>query len=139
MPWIKILHIATLLCWCGTLLYLPALLLASAKPRVGSSFHAPAPVILRFLFTHIATPFALVAIMSGTLLFIVGQLTGGWLVLKLAAVTGMVFCHVLCGGLIVRLEQARLRGMIPASVLVAAVAASLMLAVLILVLSKPFG
>lgn len=139
MPWIKILHIATLLCWCGTLLYLPALLLASAKPRVGSSFHAPAPVILRFLFTHIATPFALVAIMSGTLLFIVGQLTGGWLVLKLAAVTGMVFCHVLCGGLIVRLEQARLRGMFPVSVLVAAVAASLMLVVLILVLSKPFG
>ncbi|EWG98594.1 CopD family protein [Halomonas sp. BC04] len=139
MPWIKILHIATLLCWCGTLLYLPALLLASAKPRVGSSFHASAPVILRFLFTHIATPFALVAIMSGTLLFIVGQLTGGWLVLKLAAVAGMVSCHVLCGGLIVRLEQARLRGMIPASVLVAAVAASLMLAVLTLVLSKPFG
>ncbi len=139
MPWIKILHIATLLCWCGTLLYLPALLLASTKPRVGSSFHAPAPVILRFLFTHIATPFALVAIMSGTLLFIVGQLTGGWLVLKLAAVTGMVFCHVLCGGLIVRLEQARLRGMFPVSVLVAAVAASLMLVVLILVLSKPFG
>lgn len=139
MPWIKILHIASLLCWCGALLYLPALLLGSAMPRGVSSFRAPAPVILRFLFTHVATPFALVAIMSGTLLFIVGQLTGGWLVLKLAAVTGMVFCHVLCGGLIVRLEQARLRGMIPASALVAAVAASLMLAVLILVLSKPFG
>ena len=138
MPWIKILHIATLLCWCGALLYLPALLFASARPRVASSFHAPAPVILRFLFTHIATPFALLAIMSGTLLFIVGQLTGGWLVLKLTAVTGMVLCHVLCGGLIVRLEQARLRGMIPASALVAAMAASLMLAVLVLVLSKPF-
>lgn len=139
MPWIKILHIASLLCWCGALLYLPALLLGSAMPRGVSSFRVPAPVILRILFTHVATPFALVAIMSGTLLFIVGQLTGGWLVLKLAAVTGMVFCHVLCGGLIVRLEQARLRGMIPASALVAAVAASLMLAVLILVLSKPFG
>lgn len=138
MPWIKILHIATLLCWCGALLYLPALLFASARPGGASSFHAPAPVILRFLFTHIATPFALLAIMSGTLLFIVGQLTGGWLVLKLGAVTGMVFCHVLCGGLIVRLEQARLRGMIPVSALVAAVAATLMLAVLVLVLSKPF-
>ncbi|AMD02319.1 MULTISPECIES: CopD family protein [Halomonas] len=138
MPWIKILHIATLLCWCGTLLYLPALLMASAKPRVGSSFHAPAPVILRFLFTHVATPFALLAIMSGTLLFIVGQLTGGWLVLKLAAVTGMVFCHVLCGWLIVRLEQEHLRGLMPASALVAIMAATLMLAVLVLVLGKPF-
>ncbi|RDB43499.1 hypothetical protein DU490_07140 [Halomonas sp. DQ26W] len=138
MPWIKILHIATLLCWCGALLYLPALLLGSVKPRGASSFHVSAPVILRFLFTHVATPFALLAIMSGTLLFIVGQLTGGWLVLKLAAVTGMVFCHVLCGGLIVRLEQERLRGLVPASALVAVVAASLMLAVLVLVLGKPF-
>ncbi|KAA0011750.1 hypothetical protein F0A17_10500 [Billgrantia pellis] len=138
MTWIKFLHIATLVCWCGALLYLPALLLANARSRSASSFEVPATVILRFLFTHIATPFALLAIISGTLLFIVGQIAGGWLVLKLAAVSGMVLCHVLCGALIVRLEQKRLRGLAPASALIAIVSAALMLAVLVLVLSTPF-
>ncbi|MCC5883754.1 MAG: CopD family protein [Halomonas sp.] len=138
MPWIKILHIATLLCWCATLLYLPAMLLASARTRADSSFEYSAPSLLRFVFTHIATPFALLAIMSGTLLFIVAQLIGGWLVLKLAAVSGMVLCHVLCGALIARLEQDKRQFLVPASGLIAALAASLMLAVLVLVLSKPF-
>ncbi|MCE8033462.1 hypothetical protein EKK97_05445 [Billgrantia tianxiuensis] len=138
MPWIKILHIATLLCWCAALLYLPALLLASARTREGTDFEVPAPTLLRFFFTHVATPFALLAIMSGTLLFIVGQLTGGWLVLKLAAVSGMVLCHVLCGALIVRLERGRRRFLTPASGVIVVLAASLMLAVLVLVLSKPF-
>ncbi|MGR2739820.1 CopD family protein [Billgrantia sp. Q4P2] len=139
MPWIKILHIAMLLCWCAALLYLPALLLASARTRGEANFEVPAPALLRFLFTHVATPFALLAIMSGTALFLVGQLIGGWLVVKLAAVSGMVLCHVLCGALIVRLERNRRRFLLPASGLIAALAASLMLAVLVLVLSKPFA
>ncbi|MGR4069430.1 CopD family protein [Billgrantia sp. C5P2] len=138
MPWIKILHIATLLCWCASLLYLPAMLLAGARSRGGSSFDLPVPIILRFVFTHIATPFALLAIMSGTLLFIVGQIAMGWLVLKLAAVSGMVLCHVLCGGLIVRLERDRHRFLLPASGLIAVTSAVLMLTVLVLVLSKPY-
>lgn len=138
MPWIKVLHIATLLCWCAALLYLPAMLLAYARTRGETSFEVPAPILLRFVFTHIATPFALLAIMSGTLLFIVAQLIGGWLVLKLAAVSGMVLCHVLCGALIVRLERDRRRFLVPASGLIVFTAALLMLAVLVLVLSKPF-
>ncbi len=138
MPWIKVLHIATLLCWCASLLYLPAMLLAGARAREATPFDAPVPVLLRLLFTHVATPFALLAIMSGTLLFIVGQVTGGWLVLKLAAVSGMVICHVLCGALIVRLEQEQRRFLVPASGLIAVMSAALMLTVLVLVLSKPF-
>ena len=138
MPWIKVLHIATLLCWCAALLYLPAMLLAGARMRKEMPFEVPVRELLRFLFTHIATPFALLAIISGTLLFIVGQLTGGWLVLKLAAVSGMVMCHVLCGALIVRLERGQRRFVVPISALTVAVTASLMLTVLVLVLSKPF-
>ncbi len=138
MPWIKVLHIATLLCWCGVLLYLPALLITSARPQVASSLDVPAPVVLRYLFTRVATPFALLAIASGTLLFIVGQLIGGWLALKLGAVTGMVLCHVLCGALIVRLEQGKRWGLVPISAAIATLSAMLMLAVLVLVLSKPF-
>lgn len=138
MPWIKVLHIATLLCWCASLLYLPAMLLAGARSRDASPFDVSVPILLRFVFTHVATPFALLAIMSGTLLFIVGQLTGGWLVLKLAAVSGMVICHVLCGALIVRLEQEHRRFLVPASGLIAVMSAALMLTVLVLVLSKPF-
>ncbi|MDX5375953.1 MAG: CopD family protein [Halomonas sp.] len=139
MPWIKVLHIATLLCWCASLLYLPAMLLAGAKGREAATFDTPVPVLLRFLFTYVATPFALLAIMSGTALFLVGQITGGWLVLKLMAVSGMVLCHVLCGALIVRLEREQFRFLVSASGLLAATSAALMLTVLVLVLSKPFA
>ncbi|QJQ94746.1 MULTISPECIES: CopD family protein [Halomonadaceae] len=138
MPWIKILHIATLLFWCGALLYLPALLLSSARSYEPSSFNAEAPPIPRFLFTNIATPAALLAIFSGTLLFLVYRITGGWLVVKLGAVMGMVMCHALCGFLLVRLEQGKPRGVRMASWLVASFSSLMMLAVLVLVLSEPF-
>lgn len=138
MPWIKVLHIAALLCWCAALLYLPAMLLAGARAHKEMPFEVPVPDLLRFLFTHVATPLALLAIISGTLLFIVGQLTGGWLVLKLAAVSGMVICHVLCGALIVRLGRGERRFVASLSALSAVVTVLLMLAVLVLVLSKPF-
>lgn len=139
MPWIKVLHIAALLFWCASLLYLPAMLLAGARVRNEAPFEVPVPQLLHFIFTHVATPFALLAIVSGTLLFIIEQRIGSWLVLKLAAVSGMVLCHVLCGFLIDRLQRGQRRFVVPLGALSFVVAAALMLAVLVLVLSKPFG
>ncbi len=139
MPSIKVLHIVALLFWCASLLYLPAMLLAGARVRKETPFEVPVPQLLHFLFTHVATPFALLAIASGTLLFIIEQLIGSWLILKLAAVSGMVMCHVMCGFLVERLQRGQRRFVAPISALIIGVAAVLMIAVLILVLSKPFA
>ncbi|MBD3894801.1 CopD family protein [Halomonas sp. ML-15] len=139
MPWIKFVHIAALVCWCGALLYLPALLMASVRQRADGGFDHDAPPIPRFLFNSAATPAALLAIASGTLLFLIYGLAGGWLVLKLAAVMGMVLCHALCGWLILRVEQNHWRGVWTLSALTAALASLLMLTVIALVLAKPFA
>lgn len=139
MPWIKFVHIAALVCWCGALLYLPALLMAILRERRATAFADDAPPIPRYLFNSAATPAALLAIASGTLLFLVEGLAGGWLVLKLVAVTGMVLCHALCGWLILRVEQERTKGVHWLGALTACVASLLMIAVVTLVLAKPFA
>lgn len=139
MPWIKFVHIVALVCWCGALLYLPALLMGSTRQYADSGFADDAPPVSRYLFNSAATPAALLAIASGTLLFLVHGLVGGWLVLKLVAVVGMVLSHALCGWLILRVEQRRFGGVWVLSVMSATVAAVLMVAVVMLVLAKPFA
>ena len=38
MPWLKLLHIAALVIWCGSLLYLPALLSHALQLRKDAGF-----------------------------------------------------------------------------------------------------
>jgi len=138
MPWIKFLHIAALVSWCGVLLYLPALLFQLARPeRVAQGVSPGAPPLPRLLYNGLASPVALLAIASGTLLFLLHGLTGPWLVLKLLAVCVMVLAHGLCGWLLLRLEQERPRGVVAGSLLAGSVAGLAMLAVVGLVLAKP--
>lgn len=105
MPWLKLLHIVAIASWCGLLLYLPALVVTNSHLR---NWHGPeldGHVFARYLFTHGATPAALVAIFTGTLLFVKDVTTDGWMVLKLFSVAGLVLCHVACGFLVLRAEE----------------------------------
>lgn len=131
MPWLKLLHITAVILWCGALLYLPALIAAVA--------HAPAQRPLpRALFTSLATPAALVAIASGTAIFVfLGPLTL-WLMAKLAAVGLLVLAHGSCGMLILRLERGQPDGLQAACWAVGLVASVALLAVAWLALGKPF-
>ncbi|WP_043528048.1 CopD family protein [Litchfieldella xinjiangensis] len=139
MPWLKLLHIVALLFWCATLVYMPALLLQECgRQRNAPSLQERAPPAPRMLFTYLATPSALLAIVSGTLLFLVYALFGGWLVVKLMAVMGMVFAHLACGWLILRLEQGYMAWMNTVAAGLAVFAPLCMLTVLTMVLAKPF-
>src|SRR5690606_40905463 len=69
MPLLNLLHFAALLCWCGALLYLPALIAAGTR-RGDSLFYRDHAHLTRMAFTLIATPAALLAIGSGTALFL---------------------------------------------------------------------
>ena len=68
MPLLKLLHFAALLCWCGSLLYLPAMI--AAGKRSEQLFYRDHAHLTRMVFTLISTPAALLAIGSGTALFL---------------------------------------------------------------------
>lgn len=139
MPWLKLLHIAALVTWCGALLYLPALLLHALQLRKDAGFAQGTPPIPRFFYNSIATPAALVAIASGTLLFLLYGLLGGWLILKLGAVVLMVAAHGCFGWLILRLEMGIFKGVKVASLCALILALTGILGVLGFVLSKPLA
>ncbi len=68
MPWLLLLHISTMLCWCGSLLYLPALIANIAMQT--NQIEESTREIPRMVFTQIITPVALLAIVSGTFVFL---------------------------------------------------------------------
>ncbi|PRY61632.1 putative membrane protein [Vreelandella songnenensis] len=137
MPWLKLLHIAALVIWCGSLLYLPALLSYTLQLRKDAGFAQGSPPMPRFFYNSVATPAALAAIFSGTLLFLFHGLMGGWLIFKLGAVVLMVVAHGCCGWLILRLEMGIYRGVKTASILALLLALAGILGVLGFVLAKP--
>lgn len=100
MPWLKLLHISAVVLWCAALLYLPlAVATAGADERLAQRR------VLRLLFTSVATPAALVAIASGTLIFLWHGPLAPWLVAKLAVVALVVLMHAGLGLLVLRNER----------------------------------
>lgn len=136
MPWLKLLHFAALLCWCGSLLYLPALIASNAQGN-HSRLHPETDYPVRLVFTLFATPAALLAIASGTLIFLFEGQWAGWLVLKLVAVAGMAICHALCGVLVLRLERRPDQALVLECTGLGSLAALLVALTLWLVLAKP--
>jgi len=139
MPVLKLFHFAALICWCGALLYLPALIAAAGN--VSSQYRVDRAWMARQLFIAFATPAALIAIVTGTALFLRDGIVAPWLVLKLAMVAGMSVCHVACGALILRIERHLELDDPPAgvwrSVVTGIVSAAFIGATLWLVLAKP--
>ncbi|MGK2951854.1 MAG: CopD family protein, partial [Thiobacillus sp.] len=132
------LHITGLLVWCGALLYLPALIAAGPSRMQGTGSRRGAASLNRMAFTAIATPAAMFAIVTGSLLFLLDRTLGVWLILKLTAVTGMVICHVLYGVLILRQERNPHAPVAMLCMLLGALSTALIGTVLWLVLAKPF-
>lgn len=134
MPWLKLLHISAVIVWCGTILYLPTLLRHSVPsvPAGGLSLRQWP----RNVFIGVATPAALVAIASGTLIFVTDAVVTSWLVYKLAGVGLLVLGHGVCGMLVLRAEAGRLGACRFCHVLTAVMLIAL-LAIAWLVLRKP--
>lgn len=104
MPWLKLLHVCAVIAWIGALLYLPTVIAATAH-RSAPDADALPPRLLRGLFVNVATPAALVAIASGTAIFMWSGLLAHWLMLKLALVSLLVLGHASCGMLLLRVER----------------------------------
>ncbi|WP_225783956.1 CopD family protein [Xenophilus sp. Marseille-Q4582] len=136
MPWLKLLHISAVVVWCGALLYLPlAVAAAGGRARRPVALGAPDDEILRALFIWLATPAALLAIGSGTWIFVWQGTLGAWLLAKLALVALLVLGHASFGLFILRLE--RREGARRAALAVGALLLPLLLGIAWLVLAKP--
>ncbi|MFO7579600.1 MAG: CopD family protein [Nitrosomonas halophila] len=136
MPWLLLLHISAVICWCGSLLYLPALIAstASQKTAIEQQSHLAATLAIFRLFV---TPVALITITSGTAIFFTADITELWLVLKLTLVATLVLCHGLVGWLILRIQKIPYKDVTLQCRLLASGAVLLILAIIWVVLSKP--
>lgn len=148
MLWFLVLHIAALLFWGACLLYLPALIAgaerdeshsdgADSESTAISEPHNPFDSIARFVFTRIATPAALLAILAGSLVFLVDHTVTVWLIAKLTLVTGLVFVHTLLGMLVLRLEARNGKPLRIWCLVLGLTACALMAAIIWIVLAKP--
>jgi protoporphyrinogen IX oxidase len=138
LPWLKLLHITAVIVWCGALLYMPSAIAAAAS-RVPAAAVAPGERrLLRKLFTLVATPAALLAIASGTLIFLLMGPSAPWLIVKLSFVGLLVLGHAACGMLILRAERGHGRWIPVWATVVTAASALWLLAIAWLVLQKPF-
>lgn len=138
MLWFLVLHIASLLFWGACLLYLPALIAGAARSSSAIE-EPPAPFdsISRFVFTRVATPAALVAIIAGSLVFVIDHTVTVWLIAKLTLVVGLVFVHTLMGMLVLRMESRNGKPLRIWCLLLGLAACALMVAIIWLVLAKP--
>lgn len=134
--WLKAVHIAALLFWCAGLVLLPALLAAHAQPMPRDAFHRLRARI-RLTYLGIATPAAIVAIVSGSILIPVAGAHGGWLAVKLTVVALMVAFHVVCGALLRSLRRQGRAGSPTPYLSMIAIPVLLIALVLWLVLGKP--
>lgn len=137
MLWFLTLHIIALVFWAAALLYMPALIAARGAHHLPVEEPVnPFDSIERFVFTRIATPAALAAIMAGTLVFVIDRTVDPWLIIKLSLVVGLVLCHVAAGLLVMRVEGGGSL-LIPGCIALALVSALLFGLILWLVLAKP--
>jgi len=138
VDWFLILHIAALLFWLGFLLYLPTVISPSTIPaRAGPGATPDQAETARYLFISAATPSALVAIIAGTLVFLIGNITAAWLIVKLTLVVALVVNHIVLAMLIVRARAGRLQWLRQGCWLSQGVTMVIGLTILWMVLRKP--
>jgi len=138
VPWLKLLHISAVVVWCGALLYLPALIAAATTaPSAARDVQPRWSSLPRRVFIGLATPAALLAIVSGTLIFVSQGLLAPWLMFKLGGVGLLVLGHGACGLLVLRTEQGQRGGVRVACHMVMVLMVLCLLGIAWLVLRKP--
>ena len=140
-PWLKALHIVSVVAWMAGLLYLPRLFVYHAEARPGSSASETFKVMERRLLRGIMTPAMTATFLFGILLALtpgVVDWRAGWIWLKLACVAGLAILHILLARW--RRDFAGDANSRPARFyrIVNEIPTVLLLAIVILVVVKPF-
>ncbi|MBM3547881.1 MAG: protoporphyrinogen oxidase HemJ [Alphaproteobacteria bacterium] len=95
-PWIKALHIISVMAWMAGMLYLPRLFVYHADAQPGSAQSETFKVMERRLLRAIINPAMIASIVFGVMLACTPGLvswSSGWIWVKLAGVLGLVVAH----------------------------------------------
>jgi len=136
-PWVMMAHIVTLGTWSAALLILTGLYGAAPRPGERAQIQRHR-VMCRYMFVIIASPAAVLAIVTGCVLVALLGASGSWLLAKLAVVALLAMYHAYCGKLLdaqgMESRQSRPRRRHPFLVVVPVV---LICTIFVLVLAKP--
>jgi putative membrane protein len=140
-PWIKALHIISVIAWMAGLLYLPRLFVYHAGEPIGSPAAETFKTMERRLLRGIMNPASIAALVFGGLLLMIPGVvdwSSGWLHVKLLAVIGLIVLHHMMARW--RKEFAEDRNKRPARFyrIVNEVPTVLMIIIVIMVVAKPF-
>lgn len=95
-PWIKALHIVSVIAWMAGLLYLPRLFVYHAAARIGSEAAETFKLMERRLLRGIMNPAMIATYIFGILLALTPAVVDwrmGWIYVKLGGVLGLTFVH----------------------------------------------
>ena len=99
-PWIKSLHVISVIAWMAGMLYLPRLFVYHAEAEPGSEMSETFKVMERRLLRVIMNPAMILAfVFGGLLLGTPGVVDWGanWIWIKMAAIIGMTIAHHVFG------------------------------------------
>jgi putative membrane protein len=95
-PWIKALHIISVVAWMAGLLYLPRLFVYHASARIGSETSETFKIMERRLLRGIMNPAMIAAYAFGILLLLTPGVVDwrmGWIYVKLVSVAALTLAH----------------------------------------------
>ena len=93
-PWIKALHVMSIIAWMAAMLYLPRLFVYHVDAPPGSDMSETFKVMERRLLRGIMTPAMIASLLFGLLLLLVpGVLAQGWVHVKFLLLLGMFGLH----------------------------------------------
>jgi putative membrane protein len=140
-PWIKALHIISVVAWMAGLLYLPRLFVYHAMAPSGSDSAATFKIMERRLLRGIMLPAAITTIFFGVLLAATPGVVDwrqGWIWAKLGLVFGLLVFHYF----LARWRQVFAAGLVPHNArffrLVNELPTLALIAIVMLVVVKPF-
>ena len=138
MLWLKAFHIIFMVTWFAGLFYLPRLYVYHAMAGDDVAGNARFKVMERKLFYGIMTPGGVLTVISGLWLWLGYGFNGGWLHAKLALVGILIVYHVYCAKLMLDFKYDRNRHDHVFYRWVNEFPTVLLLAIIILVVVKPF-
>lgn len=138
MAWLMGLHIVPLLVWSAGLFYIPTLCSVDRQTQDSISLRH-LRIQTRFIFVVVASPAAVLTIVSGGVLIYATGASGDWLAAKLTVVALMAVFHGFCGHMLSLLghEGRQHKRFNTLSIWMVLVPLVLIPAVLWLVLAKP--
>jgi putative membrane protein len=94
-PWLKALHIISLIAWMVAMLYLPRLFVYHATAPVGGELSETLKIMERRLSLAIMAPAMVATLLFGILMFLAnpGLFSQGWMHAKLTLLLGMFVMH----------------------------------------------